>query len=208
MRVFHRGRPTKGTGPTYNVMKMVADYRSGVTTTKLAAEYGVSVARIHQILKKQGLTAKDGGNYVRVLKRTTARVVKQTISHESRVLQSWGLNLDEYKNHVKTHGSGAKPGSPMYGYTNQRLAMIRVHGKQMWQISFLEWWAVWQESGHWGRRGMYTSEKYCLTRIDRNLPFTADNVVTLPLAQVIQHQRAWEKANGRTWRLPSVKLAA
>jgi len=44
-----------------------------------------------------------------------------------------------------------------------------------WTISFEEWKQLWDESGQWHNRGRERS-CYCMTRIDRELPWTPDNV--------------------------------
>lgn len=44
-----------------------------------------------------------------------------------------------------------------------------------WDISFERWQALWDESGQWLNRGRARGD-YCMTRIDRELPWTESNV--------------------------------
>ena len=47
-------------------------YRSGKTFTEVAAQFGVTRELVRAVLKRAGLTRRDGGAYVRALKRTEA----------------------------------------------------------------------------------------------------------------------------------------
>lgn len=44
-----------------------------------------------------------------------------------------------------------------------------------WEITFDEWWSVWQESGHWEKRGRY-GDDYCMCRTNDLGPYSAMNV--------------------------------
>lgn len=42
-------------------------------------------------------------------------------------------------------------------------------------LTFDEWWNIWQQSGHWEQRGR-GSEKYCMCRKGDVGPYSAENV--------------------------------
>lgn len=42
-----------------------------------------------------------------------------------------------------------------------------------WEISFEDWWTIWQESGHWEHRG---SGKYMMCRTGDSGPYSIENV--------------------------------
>ena len=44
-----------------------------------------------------------------------------------------------------------------------------------WQLSFDEWWNIWQESGHWEERGAERG-KYCMSRKNDIGPYAVGNV--------------------------------
>lgn len=47
--------------------------------------------------------------------------------------------------------------------------------KISWELSFEEWWRIWQESGYWEQRGD-SVDKYCMSRRDDVGPYSIDNV--------------------------------
>lgn len=44
-----------------------------------------------------------------------------------------------------------------------------------WQLSFEEWWSVWEKSGKWEQRGK-KSQEYCMARKLDWGPYSLDNV--------------------------------
>jgi len=44
-----------------------------------------------------------------------------------------------------------------------------------WELSFEEWWKLWEESGHWDDRGTGTS-KYCICRLNDYGPYKIGNI--------------------------------
>lgn len=45
-----------------------------------------------------------------------------------------------------------------------------------WEISFEEWWTIWQNSGHWDQRG-FGRDKYCMCRYGDIGPYSLHNVI-------------------------------
>lgn len=44
-----------------------------------------------------------------------------------------------------------------------------------WQLSFEEWWSIWQESGKWDQRGQGAAS-YCMCRHEDTGPYAVGNV--------------------------------
>jgi len=44
-----------------------------------------------------------------------------------------------------------------------------------WELSFEEWFSIWQNSGHWEERG-FGKDKYCMCRFGDTGPYSATNV--------------------------------
>jgi hypothetical protein len=44
-----------------------------------------------------------------------------------------------------------------------------------WELTFEQWWQIWQESGKWEQRGT-DSKQYCMARIHDEGPYAIGNV--------------------------------
>jgi hypothetical protein len=44
-----------------------------------------------------------------------------------------------------------------------------------WQLTFDEWWDIWQQSGHWNDRGRKLNQ-YCMSRYGDVGPYSTTNV--------------------------------
>lgn len=62
--------------------------------------------------------------------------------------------------------------TPSAAYMSQRRnAGLRGIG---WELTFVQWWDVWQRSGHWNDRGR--GQGYCMARIGDTGPYAVGNV--------------------------------
>lgn len=44
-----------------------------------------------------------------------------------------------------------------------------------WELTFEQWWDIWQKSGKWNQRGTGSTE-YCMARLHDDGPYTIENV--------------------------------
>lgn len=44
-----------------------------------------------------------------------------------------------------------------------------------WQLTFEQWWEIWEKSGKWGQRGT-DAKQYCMCRKHYLGPYSVDNV--------------------------------
>lgn len=44
-----------------------------------------------------------------------------------------------------------------------------------WELSFEQWWSIWEKSGKWEKRGT-SAKSYCMARINDEGPYAVDNV--------------------------------
>lgn len=147
-------------------------YRSGETLAQIGEAYGLSRERVRQILHKyRGFTAGDGGASLRCLPKThDIRAARDKRSAD--LFARWGLTLDEYKAHTAEFGRCGDRQSALAKFIMQRKnARQRGIG---WNFTFKDWFAVWQESGHWEQRGR--GKGYCMTRIGDSGPYERGNV--------------------------------
>lgn len=166
-----RGAPSK-----VNKAEAIAMYKQGLTLEKIGEHFAVTRERIRQILVKEGVSSFDGGRTIRCFldtekKRTQKKDAIQ--KKENRVRKSWGLSLDEYDFIKKNFGASGQPGSPFTRFVCQRKNAR--HRKVKWDISFNDWWRIWQESGHYEKYGRGHG-KYCMARWGDSGPYSKDNV--------------------------------
>lgn len=56
-----------------------------------------------------------------------------------------------------------------------------------WQLTFEEWWNIWQHSGHWEERGK-GKDSYCMCRKNDVGPYSIDNVYIETMLVNCSHQ--------------------
>jgi hypothetical protein len=197
-------------------------FKNGTPMTVLAKEHGCSRQRIQQILKKAGLTRKDGGACLRktndmadrreyvesyfngkTLKelehesglsiaqlRTSVQWFKKSNNNthnngrpawspfmcERHCQKIWSCSFEEWNRLRGMHAEYAK--SPIGRYSQFRNNMRRLYPDQVWNLSLMEWWNLWQESGHYTIIGT-TKNSYCLTRKDQEVGFILENMMVV-----------------------------
>lgn len=146
-----RGRK-KFAGPTDRSRQMAALYQSGSTLERIGQTFGVTRERVRQIIKKfHGLTAPDGGQSFVTKRRKQERASKMDMAFMSKL----GCDFSEYKKIRALGRQMMKSGSsrertPMGAFICQR-SNARRRGIG-WELTFWQWWTVWQKSGHWHER--------------------------------------------------------
>lgn len=149
--VFRDGR-RKFAGVDQRAAPMAALYRAGYTLQQIGAQYQLTRERVRQILRKYtDVAAQDGGGAERSRRKRDRRAAELDAAYLRRL----GISWDEYKQFRQAGRDATKAG---IGYR----APLRAFGTQRnsakwrgiaWEISFAEWWAVWQRSGKWPSRG-------------------------------------------------------
>lgn len=80
---------------------------------------------------------------------------------------------------------------PKGAYIRQRANAVRRGIK--WDISFEEWWNVWQQSGKWEERGR-EAHQYCMSRKNDNGPYSVENVKIVTMKENSQERFHWNLA--------------
>lgn len=165
-------------GPYHDVGRtddMISMYRDGLSLEDIGSSFGVSRERVRQILHKYaGMTAKDGGAYIKMAaKRAERRRMREEQSYERygcsradmRGLRDIGKDMMD-----KGHGYYS---TPLGSFRSKRNNVIYNGGE--WTLKVWEWWQVWVESGKWPEKGRGLG-KYGMTRIDPAYGFVPGNV--------------------------------
>lgn len=138
---------------------MIALHRNGYTLQQIGDQYSLTRERVRQILTKAGITKFDGGQQV------TAAVKRQkkAAALDGRYLKKWGCSHAEWK----------RIGEKVRKIFRQQRSNASRRNIE-WQLTFPQWWTIWQQSGHWGQRGR--GQGYCMCRRGDAGPYSPDNV--------------------------------
>lgn len=158
---------------------MCALYRSGMTLQQVADRYGVSRERVRQMIVAAGVTSRDGGTKMRAKKRAQR---KRSVAAQKRDAKAFVVFGCDYATAKRLNG-GRAPWT--YGTVAARYGMQR-HNAQTraipWLITFPEWIAVWQASGHLDDRGR-GRDLYCMARCHDKGAYEIGNVYIATIAQ-------------------------
>lgn len=151
-------------------------YKQGKMQEEIAEHFGISRWRVRVILKRNHIGEKDGGRAVRGFLNLSSRIIQAretTERQEKRCREMWGISLEERKVIIKRYGVARGEKSPFSKYGKQRWHAAR-RGIE-WNISFREWWRIWQASGKWEQRGCW-SQDYVMARIGDSGAYEVGNV--------------------------------
>jgi transposase len=158
------------------IKEMAAMRRAGATLHQIGLYFGASGESIRQTLLRAGVAPAPH----RVSKTAIAKQQAQQ-AKAARIKKLWGLTVEQYEAIRQKYGPHSEPASPIRKFTEQRR---NAHTRGVdWRISFAEWWAVWQASGKYEKRGRGTG--YCMARFNDTGPYSADNVEIIPNRQNI-----------------------
>lgn len=148
-------------------------YEDGQTLEQIGQRYGLTRERVRQIMtEKFGTTGRDGGQS-EMARRKRREFHKK---REARCLKQWGCSYRQYHQILK------HPDKPTYAYVQQRRnARARGIG---WELSLIQWWKIWEASGHWNDRGRGRGYGMCRHR-DAG-PYAVDNVYIATCVENIQ----------------------
>lgn len=141
--------------------KMAAMYRHGITLEKIGKQFKLTRERVRQILGKNGVQPGDGGGSL-VAK---ARRAASERARETRYLVKYGLPVEVVKQLQKDRVTHA---------FNQQRQSAKNRGI-VWNLTFAQWFAVWQTSGKLHLRGIGKG-KYVMSRVSDQGCYELGNV--------------------------------
>jgi DNA-binding CsgD family transcriptional regulator len=162
LRQLKRGRSS--TGPGKREEEMCSLFLEGKTFAEIGNIFGLTRQRIMQLLKKTyGVWGPDGGVSIRV-RAAREKLEKRRAAY---AMQHFDLPYEEYRRVLKL------PGQPTRKYASQRNGAFKRN--IAWELTFAQWWKIWQQSGHWDQRG-HGANRYCMCRLGDVGPYAVDNV--------------------------------
>lgn len=153
---------------------MAALYRDGYTLEKIGEQYGITRERVRQIISKvHGLSGADGGKHVTAIKNQRRKASKKDASF----FKKYGCTHAEWLEFVElgkvmmAEGKGAYRTPTGAFRCQKRNAKNRGIG---WELTIIQWWQIWQDSGKWDERGR--GKGYVMCRHGDEGPYAVGNV--------------------------------
>ena len=143
-------------------------FRGGETLAEIGTHYDVTRERVRQILKRYGLTRKDGGASVQNNKIKIEQAAILKIKHDKRAIK-YGVSWEEYQ--VLRKRIGADNARRFQSMRAHVLAGNGGYKKNTWEISLRDFVDVWDAAGC-----EVNQKGYCFARIDYTKGFTMDNL--------------------------------
>lgn len=160
---------------------MLALYRAGYTLQQIGDQQGITRERVRQLMAKHfGVNHADGGAHVLAVKNEARRRTRRN----DRCLRKYGCSWEQMAEVKKVSRAMKKAGRgffsrPMGAFTSQRHnAGNRGIG---FELTFWQWWCIWQESGHWAERGR--GQGYVMCRRGDVGPYAVGNVFIAKAAE-------------------------
>lgn len=142
-------------------------YLQGQTLKQIGNSYGVSGERVRQVLKKLGITGKDG----KFLKNAKTNKANREASRRKRILIIFGCTLEQY-NFLRDFASDYTD-TPIFKYCMQR-SQAKRRGIDFY-LTLWEWWSIWKKSGKYEQRGTNYGQ-YVMCRNMDSGPYEVGNV--------------------------------
>lgn len=177
--------------------RMAELYRSGFTLAQIGEEFRLSKQRIDKLLEEIGVAANEGGQHVRALKKRAAFAAKYAAMLDANTLKRWGITRAEWIALKEQYGSSEhNVKHPLCAFWSQRQG-ARNRGIP-WEITFPQWWALWQASGKWAQRGR--GYGYCMARVGDRGAYRPDNVYICTAAKNASDSYIFRPAHTRKRR--------
>ena len=194
--------------------RMLDLHQTGQTLEQIAASFNLSRERVRQILKKRfGIS---GRHKIAQTRKLVLLRASRAAKKDARFMRLYGCNYSDFgilNDGLPEHQEGSKAA----GYFSQmRFANTRIIE---WQLTFPEWCAIWEASGHFPDRGR-GADSYCMSRFGDSGPYSKDNVRIVTNRQNIQdgyetrrlplvavHLRMWKVLSMRERGLSYAEIA-
>lgn len=162
--------------------KMAALYRSGMTLQQIGDKYGLSRERVRQLMTKhEGMRQDGGGQHCKAV----AKRQRSAADRDAKYLSKYGCTFDQYVE-VRTIGREmVRDGAGIYQTPLRAFLSQRNNAKARgiyWDLTFWQWWTIWQESGKWELRGR-ARDAFVMSRFGDAGAYTAGNVYIGTLAE-------------------------
>jgi hypothetical protein len=172
--------------------RMCELYRGGMTLQQIGTAYGITRERVRQIVKREGVSSREGGVGKRAADKLKARQARSVRIANARTRVTYGCDAATV---VALNGGKcvSHKGAPAHIYLHQRKNAI-ARGIE-WAITFPEWKRLWDESGKWDQRGR-RKNAYVMARKQDFGPYAPWNVYITTMGQNAADYQAELKRRG------------
>lgn len=154
---------------------MAALYRDGYTLERIGAQYKLTRERVRQIIGKyHRMNGDDGGIHVRSQRLRSRRASER----EATYMAKYGCTFAQWRD-MRDQGRAlmaagvSRCRTPIGAYHQQKSGAVNHRGIKF-ELTFWQWWAIWQASGHWDERGR--GQGYVMCRKGDIGPYAVGNV--------------------------------
>lgn len=154
--------------------RMAVLYRAGYTLQQIGDQYGITRERVRQLLGKYAnIASAEGG----AAAKHAAAKARRKAAKDAKCLVRFGCTHAQYQEVLRLGremmaGGASRERTPRGAFLSQkRNASVRGIG---WELTFWQWWTIWQESGHWHERGR--GQGYVMCRVGDEGPYAVGNV--------------------------------
>lgn len=174
---FRHGRTKSTIDP--RAADMHSAYVAGKTLKEVAAGYGITRERVRQIITKYFGVCSDNGSAAVKAKKARAERLERL---EASCMKKNGCTRAQLASVLLIQRRMVRDGAgvfqtPLYAFRTQR-QNARTRGIE-WQMTFWQWWTIWQKSGKWSRRGR-SSGDFVMCRNGDAGPYSVENVHIAP----------------------------
>lgn len=176
--------------------KMAAMYRAGMTLQQIGEHYSLSRERVRQLMTKHhGVRYDGGGRHVKAV----ARRQQSSADKNARYLRKYGCTFEQYVEAREVGEAMIAQGAGAYQAPLRAFATQRNNAKARdisWELTFWQWWTIWQESGKWDERGR-ARDAYVMSRFGDAGAYAAGNIYigTLSENSSIQPNNPYRKGH-------------
>lgn len=146
-------------------------FLAGLTMAQIGEIHSMTRERVRQILEKQGITRSDGGKSVSTKAKRTARAAATAAKRDARCLKTYGCTYISIELICGPRVAVAR--NPATHKYVQQMLNAGARGIEF-NMTFPQWWAVWQASGKWNERGR--GQGYVMARTGDIGPYAVGNV--------------------------------
>lgn len=166
------------------VKQMAVMRRAGATLQQIGLYFGASGESVRQLLLREGVPRPQHRISKTAILKQQAQQAKAV-----RIKKLWGLTVEQYESIRQQYGPHSEPASPIRKFAEQR-RNAHTRGVE-WQITFAEWWGLWEASGKYEKRGR--GYGYCMARFNDVGPYAVDNVEIISGRQNISDYQTRKK---------------
>lgn len=138
-------------------------YKSGLTMEEVGAKFEIGKQAVYMILRKEGVSKSDGGKR----KRFELKSAALDEQRNAECLKRWGCTWEQFSPLAKIKG----PNRPVARFGDHRKNAS--HRGIKFELTFWQWWTIWQDSGRWAERG---KQGYVMCRKGDLGPYAVGNV--------------------------------